>query len=145
MSTYASDLRYFALIVVLARIYYQMATENSTSRPVITATNHSAFVFIATALCLVCMLLFLSTRLVVRYPWKRSLGSDDWTTLSASVGPGVRDRGDQTDCLGVRIMPECCFAVKRKSRARKGRIRAFPLSIENSSQSMAPTLYPPMA
>ncbi|KAG9563527.1 hypothetical protein KCU79_g5668, partial [Aureobasidium melanogenum] len=62
-----------------------MATENSISRPVITATNHSAFIFIATALCLVCMLLFLSTRLVVRYPWKRSLGSDDWTTLSASV------------------------------------------------------------
>ncbi|KAH0336519.1 hypothetical protein KCU81_g8515, partial [Aureobasidium melanogenum] len=62
-----------------------MAAENLTSRPVITATNHSAFIFIATALCLVCMLLFLSTRLVVRYPWKRSLGPDDWTTLSASV------------------------------------------------------------
>lgn len=145
MSTHASDLRYFALRIILAGFHYQMAAENLTSRPVITATNHSAFIFIATALCLVCMLLFLSTRLVVRYPWKRSLGPDDWTTLSASVSPEVRNRGDQTDFLGVRVMPECCSAVKCKSRAWKGRIRAVTVSIENGSRGRAPSLYPPMA
>lgn len=127
MSTYASGLRGFAQVIVLARVYHQMEAGNPTSRPLITATNHSAYIFIATALCLVCMLLFLSARIVVRYPWKRSLGPDDWTTLSASVGTEARDRSDQTDFSGVRVVPECCLTFKYKSGAWKSRVGAFSL------------------
>jgi hypothetical protein len=117
-----------------------MEAVSSDNRPAITATNHSAFIFIATALCLVCMTLFLSARLVVRWPWSRSLGPDDWTTLSASVGRQVQQKCDQTDKLDMRIVPEYSLTIKCKSRTWRGRIGAFVLQIENGAQSMDPTL-----
>lgn len=116
-----------------------MEAENSKSRPVITATDHSAFIFIATALCLVCTTLFLSARLVVRWPWSRSFGPDDWTTLSASVGRKFQRECDRTDFLDMRVVPEYSHTLEYKSGPWRGRVGAFILRIEDSAQSMDPT------
>ena len=68
---------------------------------------------VTAALSLVCMLLFLGIRLVVRRPWNRLFGLDDWMSLSASVchykSCLVRDLADSSS--GVRVVPEYCYAL----------------------------------
>ena len=52
---------------------------------VINDNNRGAGIAIAAALCLVCTVMFLGTRVVIRYPWKSLFGLDDATTVVATV------------------------------------------------------------
>lgn len=113
-----------------------MEVANANARPAITSADHSAYIFIATALCLVCMMLFLSVRLVVRYPWARSFGLDDWATLSVSVGLNIQRISKGADCLGMCFVPEYRCTFECENWAWKGRVRAVVLPDTDSSKSI---------
>lgn len=55
----------------------------------VTDDNHAAWLIIATALGLACILIFVSARVVVRFSVSSSVGTDDWVLASAVVSRRV--------------------------------------------------------
>lgn len=107
-------------------------------RPTITATQHGGYIIVTAALSIVCMLLFLGIRLVVRRPWVQLFGLDDWAILFASVGEHNLNKKQYTDLSGKWVVPKRTASGKHQCRPWKGRVGAFPKTGFQSTQGGLP-------
>ena len=60
-------------------------TRDPMSSPTLTDSNHGGLVRVVGGFCTACTLLFLCTRLLIRWPWKTLSGRDDVVVTFATV------------------------------------------------------------